>query len=71
MCFIKTLMSPVQGPGHGEATEGPPRVELQERFAMARGSSQKEQRALDHIHGTVLPGSAMVLCFTERMILFN
>lgn len=23
MCLIKTLMSPVEGPGHSEATEGP------------------------------------------------
>lgn len=70
MHLIRTFMSPGRVQDTVRLQEG---IHMEDYMEVPRGlgSPWQEHGASGSLHGFVLPGSAMVLCYIRRMILFN
>lgn len=70
MHLIRTFMSPGRVQDTVRLQEG---IHMEDYMEVPRelGSPWQEHRVSGSLHGFVLPGSAMVLCYIRRMILFN
>ena len=70
MHLIRTFMSPGRVQDTVRLQEG---IHMEDCMEVPKGLGRawQEHGALGSLHGFFLPGSAVVLCYIRRMILFN